>query len=127
MALSIANNFHLSGDGLVVTYEGTSIKGTPILHVQDSRGLREFSGGQIDRAEGPFGELLTVYLSESPDRGHSTFTLTLPSVSLTSGSAHVSTFAVTALHRTSLAGRVSGQAISYTLTQLQGTASIVQS
>lgn len=124
----LANSFSLRGVGLEVSFDAAAIDGKARLHIKNAEGESSFAGADIAHTEGPFGPLLTVQLSVQPDRAWSTFTLVLPVVTLEGvRSEDVATFAVTAVHRTSITGHTRGQSLRTTVVQLVGTASATQS
>jgi hypothetical protein len=120
------NFYNVEGGGIQVTYSTTSIKGTPVFTYHDASGVKEFSGEQIKVAQTDIGTLVTVTLQILVDRGSTTFSLLLPLINLTSpAGAHITVEGITTLNKFQNFP-VPGQAQSYTVTEMQGIATIVR-
>lgn len=120
------NLYHLSGDGIHVSYATETFVGEPQLTYQDAHQTKHFIGDQIKVEPSRAGTLVTVVLEMTPDRGPTTFTLLVPRVTLgVSPSAPVNTIGIVTVHRLWLGGIPNGQDDLYTVHKLQGTASQV--
>jgi hypothetical protein len=120
------NLYHLSGDGIHVTYATETFIGKPQLTYQDAHGTKHFIGDQIKVEPSRAGTLVTVVLQMTPDAGSTTFTLLIPRVTLgVTDSASVQTIGIVTVHKFWLGGIPIGQDDLYTVHKLEGTASHV--
>ena len=121
------NLYHLSGDGITITYSTTSFIGQPTFTYNDGTINKTFTGSEIHVTSVPIlGTLVSVVIRLTIDAGSTSFTLLIPRVNL--GSSHkvdISTCGVTADHKFSIAGPHQGQQDFYTPHVLKGTASFV--
>jgi hypothetical protein len=124
------NQYHLSGDGITVSYYPEGIgpvvegQGAICFVYQDANLLRSFTRDEVREIESPdTGRIVSVTLRESIDAGSVTFSLLVPAVRLTAGAgAPVRTLAVTTVHRTFLIGPGPGQQETYSVAELNGDA-----
>lgn len=121
-----ANLLTLSHDQLTITL-GPTLTAQRQLVYQDAHRHLSFTGDALETEQTALGTLVTVQLSATPDLGATTFTVLVPAVSVLPGEAvPVRTVGITTVHRTSLAPQLQhGQADSYTVTKLDGTAQFV--
>lgn len=127
---STPNMYQLHGGGIHVTYSTTSIGGTPLFDYHDAQGSKSFSGDQINVAETPIGNLVTVVIRLTPDSGSTSFSVLIPIVNLSGlgQAAHIHTEGITTVHRFSIApALLRGQIELYHFTPMSGTAEAVQS
>ena len=119
--------YSLHGDQLRITYSTTSFDGKPRFDYQDATQVHSFEGDQVRTATTEIGMLVTVTLCRSIDRGSTTFTLLVPTVSLgSSQQAPIDTLGITTIHRFSPVPAFNqGQTELYRVTPLAGTASFV--
>ena len=124
---TIPNLFTLQGHHLQVTYSTTSIDGRPNLQYHDPFQTLQFSGEQIRTLDSEIGTLVTVTIRMTVDAGSTSFTLMVPQVNLDpSNRAQITTFGITTVHRFSVIPVLNlGQTELYTLTELSGTATLV--
>jgi hypothetical protein len=125
------NLYHLHGKtkGFSVEYSKTSIAGVPLLNVVLEGASHSFRGDQISTLDSPFGSLVTVTLSATPDLETVTFTLAVPAMNLAGSDGTIHTFAVITTNRTSIGGPalVQGQLQTYQRFALTGRAENVVS
>jgi hypothetical protein len=121
------NMYSVEGGGIQVTYSTTSIQGQPVFTYHDASGVKNFRGDdQIKVAATDIGTLVTVTLQLTVDMGSTTFSLLLPRVNLTPpASSNITVEGITTLNRFQNFP-VPGQAQSYTVTEMRGTATIVR-
>jgi hypothetical protein len=120
----VPNQYDLQGPGIGVSYSTTSFAGQPQLTLKKSRQTLNFSGDQIGSVETPIGELITVTIAQTADRGNTTFSFLLPTIDLPAISSKqvVRTVGVTTIHKTTIAGPPKGQQETYKTTALRGSA-----
>jgi hypothetical protein len=130
-ALTSPNQYHLTGDGVAVSYYpkglGPVPKGGPICLVfQDASGVQTFTKRQLRTVESDdFGNVISVLIARTVDLGSTTLSVLIPEVRLPEGlgaSASIQTLAVKTFHRTFLAGPGQGQEEIYTTVALAGDA-----
>jgi len=126
-----ANHFSLSGRGVRVDFSETSISGRPLLTYQDTVRTLNFIGDDIRINEVPdIGSIVSVTLSITPDVGSTTFSVLIPHVTVSgpNGSASISTYGITTMHKMPFAPQVFlGQREVYHAVHLTGTANHVVS
>jgi len=123
-----ANMYTLQGNGLHVTYAGTSFAGGPILTYQDAQGAHTFRGNQLNSVETPIGTLVTATIHMTVDTGSTSFSVLIPRVNIagTGQTTPVHTDGVTTVHRFGPTPQFRlGQMEVYTFTKLHGTASFI--
>lgn len=122
-----ANLFQLSGHHLHVTYSPSSIDGKPTMTYQDQHQSKSFKGDEIRTVECDLGTLVSVTLRIMPDVGSTSLSVVIPRTRVaTAGTAVIHTECITTVHSTPFAPQViQGQADSYTVTSLRGTAQAV--
>jgi hypothetical protein len=118
------NQYDLQGPGIVINYSVSSLGGQPQLTLKKNRQTLNFSGNEIGVANTPIGDLITVTIAKTVDRGSTTLSVLLPAIELSTASAKqvVRTFGVTTVHKTTIAGPPKGQQESYKVLALRGTA-----
>ena len=121
------NHFELTGDGVRVTFDATSITGKPLLSYDDGTTSAQFSGDELRIEQCAFGTLVTAVVGRSVDAGNTTFTLVVPGFAAAAGAAEVCTLGVTAEHRWTVDTPRTGQLDDYRTVVLTGTASAVES
>jgi hypothetical protein len=121
------NLYQLSGDGITVTYATTSFIGQPSFTYNDGTINKAFTGSEITVTSVPIlGTAVSVVIRLTIDAGSTSFTLLIPRVNLdASGKADISTYGITADHKFTIGGPLTGQQDSYTAHLLKGTASRV--
>jgi hypothetical protein len=120
------NMYSLDGGGIHATYSTTSFQGKPLFTYHDAVQFKNFSGDEIKVLETDIGTLVTVVIHITIDRGSTTFSLLLPHVNLgTNTAANITAIGVTTLNRFPLIP-IPGQTQSYTVYDMQGTASLVK-
>ena len=121
------NLFQLSGDQLHVTYSTTGIDGKPHLTYQDTHQSKSFRGDEIRTVECDLGTLVSVTLRLTVDVGSTTLSVLIPRMRIAAGStAAIHTECITTVHSTPFAPQaIQGQADTYTVTSLRGTAQAV--
>jgi hypothetical protein len=120
------NLYQLSGQHLHLTYSPSSIAGKPTLTYQDSHQSKSFKGDEIRTVECDLGLLISVTLRMTVDVGSTTLSLVIPHMRISPVSvAAVHTECITTVHHTPFAPQVQGQAETYTVTSLHGTAQAV--
>lgn len=127
VALVTPNLYQLQGGPIHVTYSTTSIDGQPHFSYQDPHQTLFFKGDDIRVTDTPIGRLVTVVIRRTVDTGSTTFSVVIPAVNLEkSHSAHVSTLAITTVHRFSVIAAFNrGQTELYHTVALAGTAQFV--
>ena len=125
---STPNLYDLHGHHLHITYSTSGIDGKPRFQYHDQSQTLQVSGDQIRTLDSEIGALVTITLRLTPDLGSTSFTLMVPRVNLgQSREAQITTFWVTTLHRVSIAPQLDrGQIEHYTVTDLFGTATLVE-
>jgi hypothetical protein len=128
--VQIANHFSLSGGGIHVDFDRTSISGKPLLNYHDTVRTLNFIGDDIRVAELPdLGTVVSVTLSITPDVGSTTFSVLIPGVRVAGvgGTAPVTTDGITTIHKMPfvLPNANLGQQDLYRVTRLTGSASFV--
>jgi hypothetical protein len=122
------NMFEFSGDGIQITYVTTAFDGRPLFNYHDANHSKAFHGDQIRSSQSELGTLVSVMINPAVDTGSTSFTVLIPRVNLrASDSANVTTYGITALHKSTIFGAPNGQTDLYTAHQMQGTATIVYS
>lgn len=122
-----ANLFELSRGKISVTYSSTSITGQPQFNYRDATTNRNFMGEEIQIEKTSIGQLTTVTLEHVPDLRIVRFSLLLPEVNVTKGSAgtRVEVPAVRTTLHTTLGGPPPGPNMTYEGYELKGTAQFV--
>ena len=124
------NHFELTGMGasgqqVQVVYDVAAFDGLHHLNYQDERGSKTFIGEQIEVHLSPLGRLLTVGVFQSLDAGETTFTLLLPTINLRGMSQQpYQTLGIYAASHGILPEQLPD--LTYSVVQLQGTASLVE-
>lgn len=121
------NLYQLSGHHLHVTYSPTSFTGKPTMTYQDSHQSKSFTGDEIRTVECDLGTLVSVTLRMTVDVGSTTLSVVIPRMRISPASvAAVHTECITTVHSTPFAPQaIQGQADTYTVTALHGTAQAV--
>jgi hypothetical protein len=121
------NLYQLSGHHLHVTYSPSGIAGKPSMTYQDSHQSKSFKGDEIRTVECDLGTLVSVTLRMMVDVGSTTLSVVIPRMRISSASvATVHTECITTVHSTPFAPQlIQGQADTYTITTLHGTAQAV--
>jgi hypothetical protein len=119
--------YDLKGQGVTINYSTSSISGKPQLTLKKGRQSQIFSGDEIGVLETAIGTLITVTIAKTVDRGFTTFSFLLPAIELASTAAKQTfkTIGVTTVHKTSIAGPVTGVQETYRTIALSGTAKVV--
>lgn len=122
------NVYELHGDGIIVTYSASDLKGQPELTYHSESLACSFSGPDVTVEETQVGTLVSVTIVKTVDVGFTSFTLVLPYVNLVFGDpATIRTVGITTLHR-ALAGAIGHpQQTTYRVQHLHGSARQVQS
>jgi hypothetical protein len=127
LALVEPNFYLLHGDGRTVTLLTSGIDGRPQCSYHDTHVSLNFSGDEITMEKTEMGTLVTVTIQQVPDAGSTSFSVVLPLVNLVGATpAILSTFGITAMHRTTIAGLGRGQLTTYHVSHMHGSASQVQ-
>ncbi|PTR16150.1 MULTISPECIES: hypothetical protein [unclassified Nitrosospira] len=118
-----ANLFSLRGDSINVEYATGTLTGSSLIYHDDQLD-RSFGNDELTVEDTSLGQLITVTLSQIPDLEVVTFTLVLPSITVTEHNAplDVEVAGITATHPTTIAGPGPGQQTFYSLVTLIGTA-----
>jgi hypothetical protein len=118
-----ANLFSLRGDSINVEYATGTLTGSSLIY-RDDQLDRSFGDDELTVEDTSLGQLITVTLSQIPDLEVVTFTLILPSITVTEHNAplDVEVAGITATHPTTIAGPGPGQQTFYSLVTLIGTA-----
>ena len=119
--------FELSGYGIHASYSTTSISGDALFSYQDATVNKSFRGSKEIKVEDiAIGSLVTVVIMHTVDGPSTSFSLLLPRVKLPPDRpTNITAEGITTLHRSTIAGPVTGQIDSYTVHALQGTATFV--
>src|SRR5580698_6048976 len=117
--------YDLSGHGIHASFATTSFGGGPLFSYQDAHLNKSFKGKEITIEDVAIGKLVTVVLMHTTDGPSTSFSLLLPRVKLPPDPAYITAEGITTLHRSTIAGPVSGQIDSYTVHSLHGTARFV--
>jgi len=131
---NVPNQYHVHGGGISVSYypEGSGPpaegRGRLIFVYQDAhRSESFFSDGNDVRTVNvdDLGMMVSVTIAETTDTGSTTFSLLIPDVELPGQHSSVSirTKGITAIHRAFVAPIGHPQAETYSVTELDGTAS----
>lgn len=120
------NFFNLTDGQVQITYDAMAFDGKPQLTYQATQETesRTFAGSNISTQDSPLGPLLTVLLRPSIGAGETTLTLLLPGIQLRGElSQPYQTLAIV----TSSSGILphQGADLTYSVLNLQGTASLV--
>ena len=121
------NQYDLNGPGTTIGYSVSSLGGQPQLTLKKNRQTLNFSGNEIGVTDTPIGDLITVTIAKTVDRGFTTFSFLIPAIELSTVTAKqvVNTLGVTTVHKTSIGGPVKGQQETYKTVALRGTATQV--
>lgn len=120
--------YELSGAGISVSFTTANIAGKPAFSYHDAAQYKTFTGNEIKIETTVIGKLVTVFLTIIADGPSTSFSLLLPPVRLpASNTANITAEGITTLHRGTFIGPPMGQIASYTVLELQGTASFVVS
>jgi len=120
------NQFTLNGANLSIKFALGGSDGEPHLRYQDSNQVMEFTGDQISLESTSLGQLATVITLDTADIGHTSFTLIIPAVDVSTGPQTVATIGMTTLHRTRPSAYARGQLRTYHITELRGSAKHIQ-
>jgi hypothetical protein len=122
------NLYDLKGVGVTVSYSTSSISGEPRLSFKKGRLELNFAGDEITTVETSIGTVVTVTIGTTVDRGFTTFSMLLPSISLADSAVKqaVRTLGITTEHTTSIAGPVKGAQQTYKALRLRGSAKLAQ-
>ena len=116
------NLYQLRGDHLHVTYSPAGFDGRKYFTYHDARQMLNFRGDAVRIADAGFGTLVSVTLASNAANQSTEFTLVVPLVRLFgSTQAPVKTFGITTTQEPGI-----DQTQMYTVTELSGTASIVE-
>jgi hypothetical protein len=126
------NRFVLqSQDGFTkVDYESSNILGQPTLNLSQGSGpTRHFSGSQIRSRNTEIGRLVSVTTQVSVDTGSTSFSVLIPSVSLSAVSDHktLATEAIVTSHSGPNSVPATGVHETYQFVALKGEANFVTS
>jgi hypothetical protein len=130
---SVPNQYHLSGDGISVSYYPDGFgppvlnRGPLVLAYQDAFRSQGFYGDQVRTVKvDDLGTVVSVTIVESVDTGDTTFSLLVPDVQLPDQqtSVFIHTEAITTIHRIFVALIGHPQSETYTVTALDGTAAV---
>jgi hypothetical protein len=130
---SVPNQYHLNGGGISVSYYpdgfGPPIldRGPLILAYQDAHRSQAFFGDQVRTVKvDDLGTIVSVTIVESVDTGATTFSLLVPDVQLPDQqtSVYIRTEGITTVHRVFVGLIGHPQSETYTVTELDGTASV---
>ncbi len=119
------NLYQLQGGEIHVLYTTSGFDGKPAFSYQDAKSSYNFTGDQINVAETPIGQVVTVIIRSTIDAGSTSFSVLIPKVNLTAGGqqAQINTDGITTVHRSSiLPSALRGQVELYTFTPMNGTA-----
>jgi hypothetical protein len=121
------NQFDLRGTGITISYSTSSFAGPPQLSLKKGRQTLNFTGNQIGELSTPIGTLITVTIASTPDLGSTTFSFLLPGIKLPKATSKQAfrTIGITTVHKTSIAGPVTGVQQTYKVTALRGSARLV--
>lgn len=127
-----ANHFEVTGEETTITYDTTSMTGTPRLSYEGPFGTLDFEGDEIATEMcAPLGRLVTVIVQQRPDADVTRLSMLLPEIHLLDGDQPTpfATLAIVTTDRTTIGGPglIDGPLQSYEAVALDGTASIVQS
>jgi hypothetical protein len=121
-APQIPNLYQLRGDHLHITYSPSGFDGRKYFTYHDAKQMLNFRGDAVRIANAEFGTLVSVTLASNARNQSTEFTLVVPVVKLfASTQAQVKTFGITTIQEIGI-----DQTQLYTVTELSGTASIVQ-
>ena len=124
------NQFDLEGDGVSISYSTTSIAGVPQFTYQEGASPPVNRSGEEIRVlcTGDVGTLVTIDVEQVPDQYTVKLSLLLPTINLPQGfgASALETIAILTTEYTSIAGPVAGQAQTYEVLMLRGTARMVQ-
>jgi hypothetical protein len=113
--------YQLRGDHLRITYSPSGFDGQKYFTYHDAKQMLNFSGDAIRTINAEFGTLVSVTLASNAGNQSTEFTLVVPVVKLFSSTqAPVKTFGITTIQEPGI-----DQTQMYTVTELSGTASIV--
>ena len=119
------NLYQLQGGEIHVSYATTGFDGKPTFSYQDAQSAQSFSGDQINVAETPIGQVVTVLIRRTIDTGSTSFSILIPTVNLTAvgQQAHIHTDGITTVHRFSVLPAANrGQTELYQFIPMSGTA-----
>lgn len=121
------NLFQLSGGGVKVTYSTSSFDGKPRLSYQKGNKKLEFAGTEIRVDNTEIGNLVTVTVAKTIDRGFTSFSVLIPEVLLAKLGAKqaIKTIGILTEHRLTIGGPVKGPLETYKVIALRGTATRV--
>src|SRR5262249_14357312 len=107
-----------------ITYSTSSFAGPPQLSYRIKEHQGTANGDEIRTLDGEIGTVVTVTLTQTPDRDSLTLSLLVPTVNLMGSDQPVNTIALLTTHRTGSGGPqlVKGAVQSYEVLMLQGTA-----
>lgn len=78
-----ANHYSLSGGGIHLEYDSTSLSGQPVFNYHDQMKILSFSGDQIRTLEvADIGTIISVTLNITVDIWSTSFSLLLPRVTV---------------------------------------------
>ena len=127
MAGVTPNLYDLTGDGVTVSYSTSSISGKPLFSYKKGRTSLNFSGDEITTQETEIGDLVSVTIAKTVDRGFTSFSVLIPSIKLpASGKQSFRTVGITTVHTTSIGGPVKGAGETYKTVDLRGSAKAVE-
>jgi hypothetical protein len=120
----VANLFTLQGDSINVEYATGTLTGSSLVYHDDQMD-QSFANEELTVEDTQLGQLVTVTLRQIPDLETVTFTLVLPSITLTEHNAppiDIEVPGITTTHSTTIAGPEAGQQTFYSVVTLVGTA-----
>ncbi|WP_369182067.1 hypothetical protein [Streptomyces sp. Y1] len=112
---------HGSHSPLHVVWMPIGAGGLSSFEYADSTRSLVFRGSEVTVDKTPLGQVVSVTIEISVDRGSTSFSVLVPSVNLVGPSATVSTIGITTVHRIGI-GPMAGQLDVYSETPLIGTA-----
>jgi hypothetical protein len=120
----VPDQYDLLGQGVVISYSTSSIAGKPQMTFKKGRQTLNFSGDEINSLDTQIGTLITVTIAKTVDKGFTTFSFLLPAIDLAAGAAKQSfkSIGLTTIHKTTIAGPVTGAQETYKSLPLSGIA-----
>lgn len=120
---NLPNLYHLSGEGIQITYTPSNNNGQAELDYQDVQGSRTFIGDRVRSEKSSIGTLITVLLAGVADGNVVTLTLLVPNINMAGKDQQsFETLAIVTTNRSSFTGPPPGADQTYQVYNLQGTA-----
>lgn len=123
---NIPNQYDLLGQGVSISYSTSNIAGQSQLSFKKGRQALNFTGNEITALDTGIGSLITVTIAKTVDAGFTTFSFLIPAISLATAKLTFQTIGLTTVHKTTIAGPVSGLQETYKSIALKGTARHVE-